>query len=63
MVRDFKTIDATFGSDGGGCDICGSNMKRFWCHYTCNPNQSDFLKVLGKINVTDPLDPKKLLEV
>ena len=38
-------------------------MKRFWCHYTCHPNQREFLKVDGKINVTDPLDPKKLLEV
>ena len=38
-------------------------MKRFWCHYTCHPNQREFLKVDGKINVTDPLDPKKILEV
>lgn len=54
MANDFKSIDATFGSDGGGCDLyclflfrCGSNMKAFWCHYTCSPRQADFVKYTG----------------
>ena len=29
--ENFKQIDAVFGSDGGGCDICAINLKRFWC--------------------------------
>ncbi|CAD8175277.1 unnamed protein product [Paramecium pentaurelia] len=63
MVKDFKSLDATFGNDGGGCDICGSNMKRFWCHYTCSPNQSEFMKITGRQNMTDPLNSSKIIEV
>lgn len=41
----FGKIDAVFGSSAGGCDVCAVNLKRFWCEYSCNPNQADFVQV------------------
>lgn len=38
-------------------------MKRFWCTYTCSPNQSDFIRVGDYKNMTDPRDPSKIIEV
>ena len=41
MVKNFKLIDASFGSNNNGifnifilnkgCDICAANIKRMWC--------------------------------
>jgi len=46
--------DQSFGSQNGGCDICAANLRKFWCTFTCSPNQSDFL-VIGELeNVTVP---------
>ncbi len=42
MKNNFDSLDGLFGSKYGGCDVCAVNLKRFWCHFTCNPNQSDF---------------------
>ena len=39
----YVQIDGVFGSQGGGCEICGINLKRFWCEYACSPNQGEFL--------------------
>jgi hypothetical protein len=41
----FNSIDNVFGSLFGGCDICAINLKRFWCHFTCSPNQHEFSKI------------------
>jgi hypothetical protein len=38
----------------GGCPACYQNMQQFWCAYTCGPNQSDYLTILGAANVTSP---------
>ena len=38
-IDNFKTIDGFFGSEGGGCDICAINLKRFWCEYACSARQ------------------------
>jgi hypothetical protein len=38
----------------GGCPACYQNMQNFWCAYTCGPNQSDYLTILGAANVTSP---------
>ncbi|EAR97324.1 transmembrane protein, putative (macronuclear) [Tetrahymena thermophila SB210] len=57
MASNFLQIDATFGSIGNGCDNCASNLKRFWCTYTCDPNQSDFVVIGPKpIVVPNPID-------
>ena len=37
-ASDFATINEMFGD----CPICAVNIKRFWCEYTCSPNQADF---------------------
>ncbi len=44
LVNNFALIDNTFGSANDGCDMCAINLKKFWCEYTCNPNQSEFSK-------------------
>ena len=54
MYTNFKALRATFGYDNGGCDVCAANLQRFWCYFTCSPNQSDFM-VLG--NVSEYIDP------
>ncbi|CAD8153537.1 unnamed protein product [Paramecium pentaurelia] len=63
MQRNFQAIDASFGNAGGGCDICAYNLKKFWCEYTCSPNQSQFLTTNGYTNMKDPLNPKNILKV
>lgn len=45
----FLKIDTVFGGAAGGCDVCAVNLKRFWCMYSCSPNQSDFVEVLHSI--------------
>ncbi len=63
MVSNFEALKATFGSQGGGCDMylikqyfisCAANMMRFWCEYTCSPKQKDFVKFEGYGEVPDP---------
>jgi hypothetical protein len=42
-LRDnFNSLDIVFGSGYGGCDICSINLKRFWCAFTCDPEQHLF---------------------
>ena len=53
--ENFKILVASFGSSGGGCDVCAANLQRFWCQYTCSPNQADFVDV-GELGIfTNPL--------
>jgi hypothetical protein len=42
-LENFKQIDGLFGSQGGGCDICAINLKRFWCQYSCSARQNEFM--------------------
>jgi hypothetical protein len=71
MQRNFQAIDATFGSAGGGCDMyytnlilrCAANLKKFWCEYTCSPNQRNFVATNGYSNIKDPLNPKNIIRV
>jgi hypothetical protein len=42
MSKNFKSIDTIFNTIVGGCDICSINIKRFWCYFTCAPNQDEF---------------------
>jgi len=48
LSQNFQQIDFIFGDD---CPICALNLKRFWCEYTCNPTQSEFIEALGYKNV------------
>jgi hypothetical protein len=42
IVSNFAQIDTVFGND---CPICGINLKRMWCDYTCAPNKTSFSKL------------------
>jgi hypothetical protein len=43
LIKDnFDSLDSLFGTKFGGCDICAINLKRFWCYFTCSPNQHEF---------------------
>lgn len=63
LLGSFTSIEGIFGTSAGGCDLCVVNMKRFWCHFTCDPNQASFLKVDGYSNHTFGNDTKKLLDL
>ena len=41
MDVNFNSIDSVFGKESG---TCGVNLKILWCHYTCDPQQINFLK-------------------
>ena len=44
LKTNFDALDGVFGTKFGGCDICAINLKRFWCHFTCSPDQDTFSK-------------------
>lgn len=35
MTHSFQQIDSVFGLD---VPLCGVNLKKFWCEFTCSPN-------------------------
>lgn len=37
------SLDLAFGNPSTGCSICANNMKRFYCKYSCDPNQHLFI--------------------
>ena len=45
----------------GGCPACYANVAALWCAFACAPTQSDFLVVLGPINVTNNATGKRQL--
>lgn len=47
LADNFRSLDAVFGSDYGGCDICVINLKRLYCKFTCDPDQEEFLEPDG----------------
>jgi hypothetical protein len=44
MKNNFDSLDSVFGSKFGGCDACAINLKKFWCHFTCHPDQDQWCK-------------------
>lgn len=60
----YLQINSLFGFEGGECDHCAINLKRFWCEYACSPNQANFVKVTDpNASVISPLDPSKTVNV
>lgn len=49
LYNNFKTIDSLFGN----CLLCSTNLKRFWCEFTCSPYQSHFVTAGDQIQVPD----------
>jgi hypothetical protein len=50
LKRNFDSLESIFGSKYGGCDVCVTNLKRFWCHFTCDPEQHTFSIFINKNN-------------
>lgn len=50
LQNNFKSIDDIFSAKYDGCDICAVNLKRFWCQFTCDPEQHTFRIYLIFIN-------------
>mmetsp|Transcript_2649 Transcript_2649/g.314 ORF Transcript_2649/g.314 Transcript_2649/m.314 type:complete len:98 (-) Transcript_2649:377-670(-) len=57
MHEKFSALDRTFGTNGGGCDICSANMKYLWCIFTCDPNQEKWVTPGETITIPDPIHP------
>lgn len=57
QLSSYGKIDTVFGNSNGGCDICGVNLKRFWCEYACSPRQSEFMEVGDYITIPNPEKP------
>ena len=57
LNQKYVLIDYTMGAMGGGCDVCGANMKKLWCEFTCNPLQAEFVDAGIQKKVQDPLNP------
>jgi hypothetical protein len=49
LYSNFKTIDSLFGN----CLLCSTNLKRFWCEFTCSPYQDYFVYAGEQITVED----------
>lgn len=57
-------INSLFGFEGGQCDHCAINLKRFWCEYACSPDQSEFVRVTDPAyEMVDPLNPSNNITV
>lgn len=42
--KKFILLDEALGAAGTGCSICAANLKRFYCHFSCDPNQDSWAK-------------------
>ena len=64
QVTSYVQIDGVFGSQGGGCDICSINLKRFWCEYACSPRQDSFMTATKEFYpVPNPQKPDETVMV
>jgi len=39
MSTKFVLLDQALGANSIGCSICAANLKRFYCHFNCDPDQ------------------------
>jgi hypothetical protein len=60
MTKSFQQIDSVFGID---VPLCGLNLKKFWCSYTCDPNKIDFVTGIGQYSIQDASGNKTFTEV
>jgi len=42
MEVKYNLLDQALGTPGIGCSICAANLKRFYCHFNCDPNQDQW---------------------
>lgn len=61
-LKNFKQIDGIFGLQGGGCDVCAINLKRFWCEYACSARQDEFMDTATEYEpFPDPQKPGSII--
>ena len=48
MTSSFQQIDSIFGNS---VPLCGVNLKKLWCEYTCNPNKINFVDGVGETTI------------
>lgn len=60
MTFSFQQIDSVFGDD---VPICGVNLKKMWCEYTCNPTKTDFINAIGEVTIEVAGENKTFTEV
>ena len=60
MTSSFKQIDSIFGHD---VPICGVNLKKMWCEYTCNAVKTNFVKGIGEKTIEVGGENKTFTEV
>ena len=66
MQTKLVSVDLTFGNPSTGCSNCANNMKRFFCKYSCDPDQHLFI-IPGQSRYTEfspgkGQDPIKVVE-
>jgi len=42
-LDNFQKLGTAFGNAGAGCDLCAANIRRFFCYFACDPNQSNWM--------------------
>ena len=42
-LDNFQKLSTAFGNAGAGCDLCAANIRRFFCYFACDPNQSEYM--------------------
>lgn len=64
QITSYVQIDGVFSNQGGGCDVCAVNMKRFWCEYACSPRQAQFMNTTKEFYpVPNPQKPDEIVMV
>lgn len=60
MGRNYQQIDSIFGAD---VPLCGVNLKRLWCEYTCSTDKTQFVEGNGYANVPGDDGPVNMTKV
>lgn len=60
MTNSFKQIDSVFGAD---VPLCGVNLKKLWCSYTCSPQKTNYVQGVGYKQVEVGGEVKNFTEV
>lgn len=61
MYDNFQALVGSFGHQNAGCDVCAANLVRFWCYFTCSPDQDTFMWPGPQSNKTDPVSKEVYL--
>ena len=63
LKTNFFLLEVGFGPSLGGNNACVANVEALWCAFSCSPDQGRFVAPAGYANMTDPINPKNIVEV